>query len=314
MKQVLLLLKLAILSNCRVYGFHVYFDNGSQFEGRIEIQYHDDKWGRVCDSGLNLNDTQVVSCRQLNFKSGQEATNDHTDETYHYGRSNDTVWFVSVSCNGTESALEKCSHGELDSTHERDSGLYCTSNSTSGDLSTNNNTEQFSCNIDFQLSEGDSGKIMDRENIYSTLPVIAMVEAIRIVLSGHHNNTMIIINNNNNATPTWVVVSAIGTGILAVLALIGGLYKCLQKMPDAYNCITRYVRRDTEPRNHEPNSRLANEQRDHDQCTDHTSNVKDVPDSSSVDAGYNSRSTIGGGERTQMSGPVSDTDHEEIVL
>ena len=123
MKQILLLLEFIILTTCvyRSSAFHVHFDNGSDFEGRIEIQYHVDGQGMVCDGGWNprSNDTEVV-CRQLSFGSAKESTNDTTDEGDYYEGDNGTIWFESVSCYSGQSALEQCSDDDWESTHEQD--------------------------------------------------------------------------------------------------------------------------------------------------------------------------------------------------
>ena len=63
MKQILLLWEFIIVSACvhRSSAFYVHFDNGSEFEGRIEIQYHDDeRGGTVCDGGWNRSNHTVV--------------------------------------------------------------------------------------------------------------------------------------------------------------------------------------------------------------------------------------------------------------
>ena len=53
--------------------------------------------------GWDLTDTQVV-CRQL----AMESANSTKDEGDYYEGGNGTIWFQSVSCNSTESALEQC--------------------------------------------------------------------------------------------------------------------------------------------------------------------------------------------------------------
>ena len=92
--------------------------------------------------------------------------------------------------------------------------------------------QQFCCNIDFQLSSEDSRKIMDSDNIYSTLPAAANVKSIRIGLSDLHVNVTVINIIKNYITmqkglPTWVIVTALAGAVAAVVALITGLCKCL---------------------------------------------------------------------------------------
>ena len=50
MKQILLLLELLVVSNCvyRSNGFKVRFDNGSEYEGRVEMQFDNSTQGIQC--------------------------------------------------------------------------------------------------------------------------------------------------------------------------------------------------------------------------------------------------------------------------
>ena len=259
MKQILLL-KFIIASTCiyRFNGFRVHFDNGSEFEARVEIQYNDDeeRAHTVCDSGWNRNDTRVMSCRQLGPESVEESAN-ATDEAY-YEEGNYTIWFNSTSCNGTELALEQCLHSEWESDHEPDAGAICSSSNAPNNY---NETKLFSCNIDFQQQSSEDG-----ENIYSTMPATAVkgLKSIRIVLSGY-NNTVIIINNNNttiinnninNSTTitgslvscadsfVWpFIISAVAAAISATAAFITCLCAGLHKLPKDARKILSWVRR-----------------------------------------------------------------------
>lgn len=106
--SILLLLKLIIVSIC-VYGFKVRFDNGSEYEGKVEIQYYDDTGTVRCSDEWNPNDTQTIFCRRL--RANESSIDEAIDEAYYHGRDNGTIWFDSVSCNGTGPALEQCSYG-----------------------------------------------------------------------------------------------------------------------------------------------------------------------------------------------------------
>ena len=138
MKQIRLLVKLIIVSTCvcQAIGFNVRFDNESEYEDGVEIQYIE-----------------------------SAVANDSRDEA-DYGGINGTVWFDSVSCTGAEYAIEQRAH--------RDGGQWESIKyaSYSGDLI--NKMQQLCCNIDFQLSSEDSRKIMDGDNIYSTLSAAAI--------------------------------------------------------------------------------------------------------------------------------------------
>lgn len=223
MKQIQLLVKLIVVSTCiyQSIGFNVRFDNGSEYEGRVEIQY-DNGMCQVLEYGIITNGIQpVYMCGPLDCESA--AANDSRDEA-DYGGINGTVWSNSVSCTGAEYAIEQRAH--------RDGGQWesikCAS--YSGDLI--NKMQQFCCNIDFQLSLEDSRKIMDGDNIYSTLAAAANIELIRIGLSDLHDNVTIINIIKNYITikkgsPTWVIVTALAGAIAAVVGLITCLCKCL---------------------------------------------------------------------------------------
>ena len=238
MKQTLLLKLMIVVSACvyRSNGFTVHFDNGSEFEGRVEIQYHTGRClvlaDKIVANGNGItNDTQFVyTCRQLGFESIQESVGGR-DEAY-YGGNNGTIWFAGVSCTGAESALEQRLHdGQWESTK-------CTLSSSNGDLFTPNNKtpqQQFCCNIDFRLlymwlSSEDSRKIMVGDNIYSTLSAAAKIKSVRIGLSDLHVNVTIINIINNyiaikNGSPIWVAATALAGAVAAVV----GLITCLTK-------------------------------------------------------------------------------------
>ena len=224
MKQILLLELLAV-STCvyRSNGFKVRFDNGSEYEGKVEIRRYDNSTqGTVCDSGWDLNDTQVV-CRKLGLSA---IANDTRDEDYYYEGGNGTIWFESASCNGTESTIEQCPHGEWESTYEQGAGVKCISSNNS-DFRPNNKTQQFYCNIEIVANYGKNvySKLQDAENPRENLTSLC------IVLSVHHNT-----NTGSSSRPVWIIVSAIAGAIAASAALSGFLYKIMTE-PDKWKRI-----------------------------------------------------------------------------
>ena len=89
--SILLLLKLIIVSICvyRSNGFKVRFDNGSEYEGKVEIQYYDDTGTVRCNDEWNPNDTQTVFCRRL--RANESSIGEAIDEAYYHGRDNGTI-------------------------------------------------------------------------------------------------------------------------------------------------------------------------------------------------------------------------------
>ena len=96
--------------------------NGStQYEGRVEV-YYNGEWGTVCDDGWDLNDAQVV-CRQLGY--GPAIAASHKG---HFGQGCGQVWLNNLKCDGTEFAIEECSHngwGIQECNHTEDAGVKC---------------------------------------------------------------------------------------------------------------------------------------------------------------------------------------------
>ena len=114
------MLLLLVASTCvyRSDSLKVRFDNGSEYEGRVDI-YHNGTLGSVCDFGWDLNDIQFM-CKELSF---EPQIDDDRDEACYYGsylEDNNTIWFESVNCSDTEFILEQCSHDEWNSTNEQD--------------------------------------------------------------------------------------------------------------------------------------------------------------------------------------------------
>ncbi len=69
--------------------------------GMIEI-FHEGEWRPICDDGFSMEEA-TVACRQLGL-SGALGYSTVTGPT-------DDFWLDDVTCNGTESSLDECSHG-----------------------------------------------------------------------------------------------------------------------------------------------------------------------------------------------------------
>ncbi|XP_039889739.1 deleted in malignant brain tumors 1 protein-like [Simochromis diagramma] len=89
--------------------------------GRVEI-YHNGSWGTICDDYWDLNDAEVV-CRQLDCGTALRATTNA-----HFGGGTGPIWLRHVGCNGSESSLSECDHGEFGAPgcgHSEDAGVLC---------------------------------------------------------------------------------------------------------------------------------------------------------------------------------------------
>ena len=198
----------------RCNGFRVRFDNGSEYEGKVEIQYYDDN-STVCVEWIQ-NNTQVVHCKELDFEEFGEEEADYYEEDM-----NGTIWFDSVNCNGTELALEQCTHSGWEST--QNVGVKC----NSLHINETKKKPQFFCDFaNFQLIE-------ERHK----MPTTATLRSTRIVFSDY-NNTTIIINNHITNTNNSLIVSIISVVISAVSAIatvvlaIVGIKKCRKNSYD----------------------------------------------------------------------------------
>ena len=78
-------------------------DGPTSNEGRVEV-YYNGQWGRVCGDGWDINDVEVV-CRELGFGGGNA-----TQGFYRQGSG--PIWFINMSCVGTESTIIQCPYGE----------------------------------------------------------------------------------------------------------------------------------------------------------------------------------------------------------
>ena len=82
--------------------------------------YYNGQWGRVCADGWNLNNAEIV-CRQLGFGPAIAAA--------FYEQGSGQVWLDDVNCDGTELAIENCSHngwGINNCDSEEDAVVECT--------------------------------------------------------------------------------------------------------------------------------------------------------------------------------------------
>ncbi|KAL3854706.1 hypothetical protein ACJMK2_013964, partial [Sinanodonta woodiana] len=92
------------------------------YEGRVEV-FHNSQWGTVCDDYVDINFAKVV-CREIGYPSSSPVIK--TGEYFNVG--NGTIWLDDVRCNGTETALDECSHqswGTHNCAHTEDVGVIC---------------------------------------------------------------------------------------------------------------------------------------------------------------------------------------------
>ncbi|XP_051561416.1 neurotrypsin-like [Myxocyprinus asiaticus] len=90
------------------------------FEGRLEVHYRG-QWGTVCDDGWTQTNTQVV-CRQLGFRSGQNAS------PGRFGTAMGPILLDDVRCTGKEPTITHCSRKSWlnhDCTHNQDVAIVC---------------------------------------------------------------------------------------------------------------------------------------------------------------------------------------------
>lgn len=107
--------------NDSYFGIRLISKNGSNSEGRVEVQYGG-LWGTVCDDFWDYQDAQVV-CRQLNFSYAVAALSSAV-----FGPGEGPIWMDNVECNGTESRIGECQRAPLDTVncgHSEDAGVIC---------------------------------------------------------------------------------------------------------------------------------------------------------------------------------------------
>ena len=96
-------------------------------EGRVEI-YWNNQWSTVCDDLWDDNDATVI-CKQLGYSRGSARV------SAYFGEGGGLILLDNVNCNGGESTLFGCSHGnfgEHDCTHNEDAGVVCYGESSKG--------------------------------------------------------------------------------------------------------------------------------------------------------------------------------------
>eukprot|EP00731_Ephydatia_muelleri_P001679 Em0001g1679a len=89
--------------------------------GRVEVQYNG-VWGTVCDDSWDIKDASVV-CRQLGYIGTVRASTNA-----EFGQGTGTIWMDNVTCNGSETALDKCPFNGWDinnCVHINDAGVVC---------------------------------------------------------------------------------------------------------------------------------------------------------------------------------------------
>ncbi|XP_072019358.1 scavenger receptor cysteine-rich domain-containing protein DMBT1-like isoform X2 [Amphiura filiformis] len=102
-------------------------DGSYPSEGRVELLYGN-RWGTVCDDTWDQNDAEVI-CRQLGLPHRSPAA----IKTAFFGQGSGFIWVHHVECNGPESSLDRCNHGEWGANscgHSRDASVICTEGPT----------------------------------------------------------------------------------------------------------------------------------------------------------------------------------------
>ena len=77
----------------------------------------------MCDDSFSDTDAKVV-CRQLDLPTSHAVSRGSA----YYGSGSGRVWLDQVSCSGSESRLEYCSHsgwGNSNCFHIEDAGVHC---------------------------------------------------------------------------------------------------------------------------------------------------------------------------------------------
>ena len=100
------------------------FGSGHPRKGRLEV-YHNGTWGTVCDDYFKYAAARVV-CHTLGFGYIGRKKN-----AINYGLGTGIIWLDRVRCEGTESHIGECSHGEWgdhDCGHDEDIAVVCFGN------------------------------------------------------------------------------------------------------------------------------------------------------------------------------------------
>ena len=97
-------------------------------EGRIEV-FFNDVWGSVCVTNNDFSEKDAaVVCRQLGLPSSNTKVTQDSATNPVFGMGSEPFWLTGVSCVGSESSLDKCSHlgwGIFSSCSYREAGVIC---------------------------------------------------------------------------------------------------------------------------------------------------------------------------------------------
>ncbi|XP_037830330.1 deleted in malignant brain tumors 1 protein-like isoform X3 [Kryptolebias marmoratus] len=89
--------------------------------GRVEV-FYSRVWGTVCDDGWDIKDVSVV-CRQVGCSPPFDGPG-----LAFFGVGIGPIWLDDVSCSGSESSLDSCSHSTVgihNCVHDEDAGVVC---------------------------------------------------------------------------------------------------------------------------------------------------------------------------------------------
>ncbi|XP_072021383.1 uncharacterized protein [Amphiura filiformis] len=95
-------------------------DGGSQFDGRVEVNYND-QWGSVCDDNFDIHDATVI-CKMLNSNSAIKFFSSGG------GEPSQPIWLDELSCTGNETTVLECRHagfGNSNCRHKEDVSVVC---------------------------------------------------------------------------------------------------------------------------------------------------------------------------------------------
>jgi len=94
--------------------------SSSPREGRLEV-YYNDTWGTVCHNHFNDTEAKVV-CNMLGYRNGGQFIGNR------YGSISGQIWMGDIRCNGMETNIASCQHGDWGShncSHNTDISVSC---------------------------------------------------------------------------------------------------------------------------------------------------------------------------------------------